>query len=162
LPNSRLHRFNKEHLLDVLRIEDLSNPSPWSERSFIHEIDNRNGIFEVALIEGKVVGYAGIWLVVDEAHITTVAIDPAYRKQGIGETLICSLLEQAKEKNMACATLEVRASNEAAIHLYEKLGFVISATRRNYYPNDNESAFVMWLFHLETWQQPAAKDSANF
>lgn len=111
----------------------------------------------MATIEGKPVAYGGVWLVIDEAHITTLAVDGEARRQGIGKALIVELLLKAQEAGMLCATLEVRASNVAAVALYENLGFTTTARRKKYYPNNKEDALVMWLSGLETWKAPATR-----
>jgi ribosomal-protein-alanine N-acetyltransferase len=102
----------------------------------------------VAIADGKVVGFAGLWMVVDEAHITTVAVDPQFRRNGIGRKLTKEVLARGKERSATCATLEVRASNESAIRLYEELGFIQSARRKGYYPDNKEDAIVMWKHEL--------------
>lgn len=136
----------------MLAIEKETNPAPWTEKSFRHEIDYKYGRFVVGTASGQVVAYAGIWLVIDEAHITTVSVSPQWRRQGIGRTLTAELLQHAKAEGMICATLEVRAGNEAAIALYEGLGFVVTARRKAYYPNNQEDAIVMWLHGLKSWE----------
>lgn len=103
----------------------------------------------MAFDEGKLVGYGGVWLVIDEAHITTVAVDDSKRRQGIGERLMRELLSRAKARGTVCSTLEVRAGNAAAVHLYEKLGYTTTARRKSYYPDNNEDALVMWLHAME-------------
>ncbi|RYG46787.1 ribosomal-protein-alanine N-acetyltransferase [bacterium] len=147
----RLERLREEHLPAILRIEQASNSSPWSERSFRNELDHPYGLFLTALLEGEPIGYGGIWFVIDEAHITTIAIDGAQRGLGYGRRLMVTLLEEAKERGMACATLEVRAGNEPALRLYEGLGFVRSGRRKGYYPDNREDAVVMWLYDLQAW-----------
>jgi len=141
----RLVPLAKEHLSDIVRIEKVSNSSPWSEQSFRSELTNPQSVFLVALVNGEVVGFGGLWLVVDEAHITTVAVDPERRHQGIGRKLMLELLELAGARGMTCSTLEVRAGNEAALKLYESLGYVRASCRRMYYPDNDEDAVVMWL-----------------
>ncbi|HLK15476.1 MAG TPA: GNAT family N-acetyltransferase, partial [Fimbriimonadaceae bacterium] len=84
------------------------------------------------------------------------AVDEGMRRQGIGRALIIDLLLEAKEAGMLCATLEVRASNTAAVSLYERLGFVTTARRKRYYPDNKEDALVMWLADMEHWTPPAA------
>ena len=93
-------------------------------------------------------------MVVDEAHITTIAVAPDRHRMGIGERLVVDLLLRARERGMVCSTLEVRAGNLAAIGLYEKLGYVRSAVRKRYYPDNHEDAVVMWLEGLESWEPP--------
>jgi len=147
----RFEPLSSAHLATITSIERTTNAAPWSERAFANELTNPHSIFYVALLEGRPIAYGGVWLVVDEAHITTVTVEEAYRRRGIGRQLVTRLLTQAKEKGMLCATLEVRASNQAAITLYEGLGFSVAATRKGYYPDNGEDARVMWLYNLENW-----------
>lgn len=146
--NLRFEPLNEGHLQSILSIEKVSNSAPWSERSFRGELTNPQSVFVTAIGDGKVVGFAGLWVVVDEGHITTVAVDPDYRGKGIGKKLTQEVLARAKEKGVVCATLEVRASNEPAIKLYEDLGFVKAARRKGYYPDNREDAIVMWKHRL--------------
>ena len=105
-------------------------------------------------MQGEVVAYGGIWLVIDEAHVTTIAVAAPHRRQGIGEKLMVELLERGRTAGMVCSTLEVRAGNQPAITLYEKLGYHVAATRKGYYPDNKEDAVVMWLYDLDKWQAP--------
>lgn len=134
-----------------MEIEKDSNSAPWSERSFRNELANGQSIFLVAFSGSKIVGYGGLWLCIDEAHITTLAVDVEHRRSGIGRSLMIQLLERAKDEGMTCSTLEVRASNQPAVGLYRDLGYVETARRRGYYPDNKEDAIVMWLFDLQTW-----------
>lgn len=156
----RIEPFSEAHLAEVVAIEKDSNTAAWSERSFAHEITNPNSIFRVALQQGKVVGYAGLWLVIDEAHITTVCVREDCRHQGIGWALVSHLLEEAKSAGMLCATLEVRKSNAPAIALYRRIGFESTCIRKRYYPDNHEDAMVMWLTNLAAWQEPSRPPSA--
>lgn len=142
----RLVPLEESHLESILEIEKRSNSSPWSERSFRNELDHPHGIFLVASLGDHIVGYGGVWLVVDEAHITTIAVDPDYRRQGIARSIMHALLDQAAKRGATCSTLEVRAGNEAAIRLYEGLGYVRAAVRKRYYPDNKEDAVVMWRY----------------
>ena len=135
----------------ILRIEQEANPAPWSEKSFTNELSNPQSVFWVLLGDGKVVGYGGYWRCIDEAHITTVAISAASRRKGLGKRLMDRLLTQAVEEGMTCSTLEVRASNAAAIQMYERMGYQITAKRKAYYPDNREDALVMWLYDLSPW-----------
>jgi ribosomal-protein-alanine N-acetyltransferase len=154
LTTLRFEELREDRIPDILEIEKQVNTAPWSEKSFRNELDHKGGIFIVALLEGKVVGYGGVWLVIDEAHITTIAVDPACQRQGIGTRLVVDLLIRARQAGMTCSTLEVRAGNLPAISLYEKLGFKNTATRRAYYPDNKEDAIVMWLYDLTGWEPP--------
>ncbi len=144
----RLAPFAPEHIDAVMAIERLSNPSPWSVESFRSELANPQSVFLVALSGSEAVGFGGIWLVVDEAHVTTLAVHPDYRRSGVGRLLMNELLSRAKQAGMTCSTLEVRSQNEPAIELYESLGYRRTATRKRYYPN-NDDATVMWLEDLD-------------
>lgn len=145
----RLEPLAEHHLAAILETEKAVNGSPWSEKSFRNEIDHPHGIFRVAIEGGEVVGYGGLWLVIDEAHVTNVAVAPAHQRKGIGRRLMVELLRAAREAGMVCATLEVRAGNGPALSLYENLGFVRTALRRGYYPDNKEDAVVMWLHRLD-------------
>ncbi|MBS1717300.1 MAG: ribosomal protein S18-alanine N-acetyltransferase [Armatimonadetes bacterium] len=147
----RFEPIKLEHIPRVLEIEKVSNGSPWSERAFQNEINHENGIFLVAFAGDRIVGFAGVWLVIDEAHITTIAVAPDARGHGVGRALMIEVLTRSREKGMLCSTLEVRAGNKAAIALYESLGYKTISTRKAYYPDNKEDALVMWLYELEKW-----------
>jgi ribosomal-protein-alanine N-acetyltransferase len=140
--------LSDDHIGAVLEIERGSHGAPWSEQNFRNEMEHAHACFRVALDGTEVVGYAGMWLIVDEAHITTVTVREDRRRQGVGRTLVEALLAEAKAQGAVCATLEVRAGNEPAIRLYESFGFVRSGVRRRYYPDNREDAVVMWLHDL--------------
>jgi len=144
----RFETLAEGHLPAVLEIESQSNGAPWTEQSFRNELDHPHGVFVVAIVQGEVVGYAGAWVIVDEAHVTTVAVRPDDRRAGIGRKSVAELLARAKVKGATCATLEVRAGNEAALGLYESMGFVRCGVRKRYYPDNREDAVVMWLHDL--------------
>lgn len=145
----RLEPLAEHHIPAILEIERVVNGSPWSEKSFRNEIDHVHGLFRVAIEGGEVVGYGGVWLVIDEAHVTNVAVAPSHQRQGIGRRMMVELLRAARDAGMTCSTLEVRAGNATALSLYEKLGFERTAVRRGYYPDNKEDAVVMWLHSLE-------------
>lgn len=152
LKTLRFEPLSDAHIARVVEIEAVSNGAPWSERSFRSELTSPQSVFRVAIESGRVVGYAGLWLIVDEAHITTVAVDPEMRRKGIGRHVVVEILKLAQEAGMLCATLEVRAGNAAALALYEKLGFERVAIRKGYYPDNKEDAVVMWLYGLKDWR----------
>jgi len=150
----RFEPLQESHIPAILEIEKAANSAPWSERSFKNELDHKHGVFLVGILQGNVVAYGGVWMVVDEAHVTTIAVAEEQRRQGIGQRLMIELMEKAKKAGMVCSTLEVRASNEAAIKMYEKFGYIVTAIRRGYYPDNKEDAVVMWLYQLENWEPP--------
>ncbi len=154
--------FQKHHIDEVLEVERLSNPSPWSRASFEAELQNPQAHYWVVTLGGKVVGFAGYWDVVDEAHITNLAVHPLHRRKGLGERLLATLLGDAKARGMRCATLEVRRNNHSALALYEKFGFVACAIRKNYYVQDQQDAIVMWLYRLQEREfPPSGRDSSK-
>ena len=154
LKTLRFEPIQESNIPAILDIEKVSNTAPWSERSFKNELDHQHGVFLVGLLQGQVVAYGGVWLVIDEAHVTTIAVSPEHRREGIGQRLMVELLNRAKSAGMVCSTLEVRASNDAAIKMYEKFGYSIAATRKGYYPDNKEDAVVMWLYDLDKWESP--------
>ena len=133
-----------EDLAEVQRIEQASFSTPWPENAYRSELTaNRLASYLVARIDGRIVGYGGMWLMVDEAHITTFAIHPGWRRQGIGERLLLAFLDLARDRHAREATLEVRLSNLAARRLYEKYGFRPVGLRPRYYSDNNEDALIM-------------------
>jgi ribosomal-protein-alanine N-acetyltransferase len=133
-----------EDLDEVQAIEQASFSTPWPSNAYRSELmTNRLASYLVARIDGRIVGYGGMWLMVDEAHITTFAIHPAWRRQGIGERLLLAFLDLARDRHAREATLEVRLSNLAARRLYEKYGFRPVGLRPHYYSDNNEDALIM-------------------
>lgn len=129
----------------VQEVERASFPVPWPANAFRHELtQNRNARYVVAREGDRIVGYAGLWLMVDEAHITTFAVLPERRRQKIGERILQRLFRIAEEMGAEWLTLEVRVSNLAAQRLYEKYGFRQAGVRRRYYSDNNEDALIMW------------------
>ncbi len=141
----RLRKMRTSDIPTISEIERESFPAPWSEEAFYHElIHNRLAYYIVAEVGGVVVGYAGMWLIIGEAHVTNVAVRPAYRGRKIGERLLRELQCVALQKGAVRMTLEVRVSNRIAQNLYQKLGFVASGVRPGYYVDNGEDAVVMW------------------
>lgn len=133
-----------EHIPQVLSIEVKSFPIPWSYQAFMFEVtENDFAFYIVAQINKKVVGYAGMWIVLDEAHITNVAVHPEYRGCGVGRALMEELLKRTILMGAERITLEVRVSNNIAKDLYKSLGFVDVGVRKKYYSDNNEDAIIM-------------------
>jgi len=125
-------------------IERASFTVPWPDDAYRNELlTNRLASYIVARSGGDVVGFAGLWVMVDEAHITTFAVDPRWRRRGIGERLLLALLELAVARRAREATLEVRLSNVPARRLYEKYGFRPVGIRPRYYSDNGEDALIM-------------------
>lgn len=137
-----------EDIPRVMEIERECFPTPWHESAYITELSNRSAYYVVACTEGKVVGYAGMWLIMDEAHITTLGVAKQFRRLRIGERILVALLDESIRRGIRRATLEVRQSNTVAQKLYTKYGFTPAAIRRGYYTDNNEDAVVMWIDNL--------------
>ena len=132
-------------------IERASFSAPWPTYAFRQELEsNRLARYVVAREGDHVVGYGGLWLMVDEAHITTFAVAPASRRQGVGERMLLELLRISESVGAAVATLEVRVSNLPARRLYEKYGFRPVGVRPRYYTDNNEDALIMTTGELSS------------
>jgi ribosomal-protein-alanine N-acetyltransferase len=128
----------------VHAIEQEAFSTPWPPHAYRQELENnRLAHYVVARWGDEIVGFAGMWLLVDEAHVTTFATRRTWRRQGIGERLLLALLDLARARGAHEATLEVRPSNSAARRLYEKCGFRNAGVRRRYYSDNNEDALIM-------------------
>jgi ribosomal-protein-alanine N-acetyltransferase len=143
-----------EYLDAVHAIEKRTFSIPWSKDEFRSEITGKeHAYYKAALIRGawrtRVAGYAGLWHILNEGHITNFAVDEPYRRQGIGSMLLAALIELAAAYNMIGLTLEVRAGNDAALALYAKYGFKPEGLRRNYYTDPREDAVIMWKYFKE-------------
>ena len=132
-----------EHVPQVAALEAICFHDPWSEKSVASELTNPLSLWLVALDGERVAGYVGSQSVMGESDMMNVAVHPDYRRQGIAEKLCLSLVDSLKEKGNHSLTLEVRASNENAKALYEKLGFVQVGLRKNYYRNPKEDACIL-------------------
>lgn len=130
----------------VLKIEHESFATPWSREAFFNELTNNQFAMYIVLEEEeKVIGYCGVWVVVDEGHITNIALLPEYRGKRLGEALLTKVMETAKKMGAKKMTLEVRVTNKVAQSLYRKLGFQDGGIRKNYYTDNQEDALVMWV-----------------
>jgi ribosomal-protein-alanine N-acetyltransferase len=139
-----IDRMKLTDIDDVLEVERLSYPTPWSRRAFISELtENAYAHYLVARAGGRVIGYVGMWLILDECHITNVAVHPAYRRQGVGRLLMQSAIEFTEAAGGRHITLEVRRTNLVAQHLYQSFGFQSVGVRKGYYTDNHEDAFIM-------------------
>ncbi|MFD2046473.1 ribosomal protein S18-alanine N-acetyltransferase [Ornithinibacillus salinisoli] len=131
---------------DVMEVEKKSFSSPWTEEIFNQElVENKHAHYFVMLIEKKVIGYVGLWAILDDAQITNIAILPELRGNKFGEKLFRFTIQQVLRMGANRLSLEVRASNTVAQHLYRKFGLVPGGIRKNYYRDNNEDAIVMWV-----------------
>jgi ribosomal-protein-alanine N-acetyltransferase len=134
-----------EYLDQVLEIERVSFPTPWSKQSFLSELhDNSMAYYIVCMLDEKVIGYGGMWIILDEAHITNVAVHPEHRGKRIGQGIIFYLISKALSLGVCRMTLEVRPSNLSAIKLYQRMGFQAAGRRKGYYTDTKEDAIIMW------------------
>jgi ribosomal-protein-alanine N-acetyltransferase len=135
--------MNEAHVASIAEIEKLCFCDPWSENSIATELTSRLSYWLVAVENGEVVGYVGSQSVLGESDMMNVAVHPDHRRKGIAEALVQALSDGLKQRGNVCLTLEVRASNDPAIALYEKLGFAQVGLRRNYYRNPKEDALIL-------------------
>ena len=138
-----IEQMQERHVPQVAQLEKLCFNDPWSERSVASELTNPLSLWLVATEGDRVAGYVGSQTVIDETDMMNVAVDPEFRRQGIAENLVMELIGALREKGSRCLTLEVRASNEPAITLYEKLGFSQVGRRPKYYRNPREDALIL-------------------
>lgn len=144
-PEVVIGKMTVSDLNEVMQIERLSFPTPWSRGAFISElVSNKYAEYITARMANRIVGYAGMWLILDEAHVTNIAVHPEFRAMKIGHRILTALEQRALEAGMHYMTLEVRVSNEVAQNLYKKHGFVAHGIRPGYYRDTNEDALIMW------------------
>jgi len=144
-----IRKMTKHDIDGVIAIEILAFKMPWPRSAFEEELGNNELAFYLVLTDennklAPIIGYVGMWKIIDEAHVTNVAIAPKYQNQGWGSILLAELIWQAKEMGADKMTLEVRESNNAARHLYEKFNFKVEGVRKGYYSDTNENALIMW------------------
>ncbi len=140
----RVRPMTVSDIADVHEIERASFPIPWPPYAFRHELEtNRMARYLIVQADGETVAYGGIWLMVGEAHVTTFAVLPEWRRRGIGGLLMLAVMELSREVGATVATLEVRISNEAARTLYQRFGFRPVGVRPHYYSDNGEDALVM-------------------
>ena len=146
-----IRRMTLDDLDAVVAIEAATFPIPWSRDSFRQELErNVAARYLVAEMEGQVIGYAGAWIILDESHITNIAIEESRRGLGYGRALTTALMQYLSNLGAAYATLEVRRSNLRAQNLYKSLGFVELGVRKRYYEDNREDALIMVCDHMPT------------
>ena len=137
-------QMTPEDAAGVELVEKASFAVPWSREAFWQEAASERAFYLLVLEDEKIIGYAGTWIILDEAQITNVAIAPEYRGQGIGSQLMTELIRQVKARGATAMTLEVRPSNAPAIALYTSFGFRDTGRRPGYYQDNGEDAIIMW------------------
>ena len=147
----RITPMRRRHLRGVLRIEQQVYPRPWTFGLFLGEISQQaSRIYLVARVGSEVVGYAGMFRAIDDGHITTIAVDPAWQRRGIATRMLLVLARAAMDRGCRNLTLEVRMSNSGAQALYQRFGFMPAGVRKGYYPETGEDALVMWANDVDT------------
>ncbi|MDV6378606.1 ribosomal protein S18-alanine N-acetyltransferase [Sporosarcina sp. GW1-11] len=139
-------KMTRDDIAAVAEIERESFATPWTEEIFEHELSgNAYSHYIVGELDGEIIGHCGMWIVLDECHITNVAVRQSLRGNGYGEDLMRQAMELCRLNEVKTMTLEVRVSNEPARTLYRKLGFQEGGIRKNYYTDDHEDGLVMWV-----------------
>jgi ribosomal-protein-alanine N-acetyltransferase len=156
----RIEPMRRKHLRSVLRIEQQVYPRPWSSSLFMSELALRaTRAYFVARVGRELVGYAGLMMTLDEAHVTTIAVEPKRHRAKIGTRLLLVLVREAIARGATAITLEVRMSNIGAQDLYRRFGFGPVGVRKNYYQEVNEDALVMWARDVDQPDYAALLDS---
>lgn len=140
-----IRQAGKRDIDAITDLEKICFSTPWSRDSIKHELTrNDMAFYVVAEIDGRVIGYGGMWHIIDEAHITNVAVMPEYRKKHIASAILAVMIEASSRRGIRRFTLEVRSSNEAAKTLYRNFGFKEEGLRKGYYEDNGEDAVIMW------------------
>ena len=142
--NISIVSFSNAHIDGIMAIDKLSFSLPASLDYYKKELQNKSAKYIVATKNGQILGYAALWLIVDEGHLINIAVHPEYRGIGISKMLLDELIKICKNFDITSMTLEVRASNNVAINLYHKYGFKDSGIRKGYYADNKEDAIIMW------------------
>ena len=148
MPEVELRLMTREDVDQVHSIETACFAIPWSRESLLHETENACARYMILTEDGAVKAYAGVWFVLDEGHITNIAVSPDRRRMGYGEKVTRALMQLSADSGMRFLTLEVRRSNLPAQSLYHKLGFVDVGYRKRYYEDNREDALIMVCEHL--------------
>jgi len=145
----RILPMRRRHLRSVVRIESQVYSRPWSHSLFVSELALRSSrSYVVAKIGREVVGYAGLMMSLTDGHVTTIAVDPAWHRRGVGTRLMLALAREAIDRGALALTLEVRLSNRGAQEMYKRFGFTAVGVRKGYYADTGEDALVMWAYEV--------------
>ena len=159
-PVIELLAMRRRHLKAVIAIEQRIFPSPWSIGLYLGELSQpATRAYYVARVGPEVVGYAGMMMVLSEAHVTNIGVAPEWQRHGVGRRLLLQLAREARHRSAQHLTLEVRVSNVGAQELYREFGFAPAGIRKNYYAEVNEDALIMWAHDIDTEQYGARLDT---
>ena len=153
-------RMQEKDVARVAELERICFRSPWSYNSLLGELSNEVAYYVVADDGGEVCGYAGMWVMFDEAHMTNIAVAPDHRKQGIARSMILHLMKTGMCMGAERMTLEVRENNHNAQRLYASLDFAYAGTRKHYYTDTGENALILWNdCIIETYERNIDKNA---
>lgn len=134
-----------EDIAAVVEIEKESFATPWTPHAFRLELRNHLAVYRVVEVEGRVAAYGGMWLILDEGHVTNIAVHPDFRGRHLGRKIMEVLMDEVRQRRLLRMTLEVRKQNHVAITLYKDLGFLLAGIRPGYYQDTGEDALIMWI-----------------
>jgi ribosomal-protein-alanine N-acetyltransferase len=140
----KIYPMDSSSVKSIININQLSFPISWSLESLKSELDNKFAKYVILKKDDSIVGYGGMWIIIDEAHITNIAVHPLARGLGAGDIIVEALFKICRKQKVTAITLEVRSSNFIAINLYEKHGFEKVSIRPHYYEDNGEDAVIMW------------------
>lgn len=146
--NIEICPFTKDCIDDIFHITHLSFATAWSIDSINNELNNKLARYVVAKCDDKIIGYGGMWLIIDEAHITNIAVHPEFRRTGAASLILENMVTICRLESVISMTLEVRDSNTAARNLYGKFGFISEGIRKKYYADNKEDAIIMWKHNV--------------
>ncbi|WP_058306285.1 ribosomal protein S18-alanine N-acetyltransferase [Gracilibacillus massiliensis] len=142
----QFRKMKESDIEAVMNIDKRSFPKPWPEDIYYEELNNNNyAVYFVALVDNKIVGFCGCWMILDEAQITNIAVDPSYRGKGYGQGLFQYVINYGIAHGIRLLSLEVRVSNVAAQRMYKNFGLQPGGIRKNYYTDNQEDAIVLWV-----------------
>lgn len=147
--NVEILPLSQKYIEEIITINNLSFYTPWTRESMEKELENQFAKYVVAVKDDVAIGYGGVWLIVDEGHITNIAVHPEFRGIGAGDMILDALIKVCREEKAFSMTLEVRASNIVAQNLYKKHGFVEEGIRKGYYADTREDGIIMWKHDIK-------------
>jgi len=145
----QIRKMTMEDLQQVCAIENETFSDPWSEEDFSNSLQEANNAYLLAELDGVIAGYCGYWGIAGEGYIYNVAVKQEFRRQGLGYQMLKTLIDESADRGITSFTLEVRASNEPAIRLYESLGFESAGLRKDFYRKPKEDAVIMWVKRIQ-------------
>ena len=161
-PEVHIVPMRRRHVRSVLKIEQQVYPRPWTHSLFVSELALRSTrAYYVARTGRDIVGYAGLMMTLSDGHVTTIAVDPAWHRRGIGTRLLCTLAHEAIGRGALALTLEVRLSNRGAQEMYRRFGFTPVGVRKGYYADTGEDALIMWAYEVDQPDYAALLDGLD-